>query len=81
MNGATGADSRGTTWSICAPARTSDIDQEVSVPSGYQAAEDFMPSETGSLLLDSQVPSSPQLCPWNLFLVQNGRLDRIRVRS
>ena len=32
-------------------------------------------SEAGSLLLDSQVPSPPQLCPLNLFLVQNGRLD------
>ena len=31
--------------------------------------------KAGSLLLDSQVPSPPQLCPWNLFLVQDGRLD------
>ena len=29
-------------------------------------------SETGSLLLDSQVPSASQLCPWNLLLVQDG---------
>ena len=44
------------------------------------ASENFMFSEAGSPLLDSQVPSPPQLCPWNLFLVQDGRLDRIRVR-
>jgi len=52
---------------------------------GYATAvvgvpENMRFSETGSLLLDSQVPSSPQLCPWNLFLAQDCRLDRIRVR-
>ena len=42
---------------------------------GYPASEKFMFSEAGSPLLDSQVPSPPQLCPWNLFLVLDGRLD------
>jgi hypothetical protein len=52
----------------------------LSAVSLLAATENMKFSETDSLLLDSQVPSSPQLCPWNLFLVQDGFLDRIRVR-
>jgi len=36
-------------------------------------------SEAGSLLLDTQVPSPPQLSAGNFFFMLNGCLDRIRV--
>jgi hypothetical protein len=36
-------------------------------------------SEAESLLLDSQVPSSPQLSAWNPFFSLDGRLDRVGV--
>jgi hypothetical protein len=32
------------------------------------------------LLLDSQVPSPPQFCAWNLFLALDGGFNRVGVR-
>ena len=46
---------------------------------GWLVSDKFMLSEAASLLLDSQVPSPPQLCPWNLLLALDGRFDRVGV--
>jgi transcriptional regulator of aromatic amino acid metabolism len=36
-------------------------------------------SEDGSLLLDPQVPSSPQLSAGNFFFALDGRFDRVGI--
>jgi hypothetical protein len=62
--------------------RSSNIAMFAQIPReilDWPASENFMFSEAGSLLLDSQVPSSPQLSAGNFFFALNGRLDRIRV--
>ena len=46
---------------------------------GNPAPEKFIFSAAESLLLDSQVRSSPQLSAGSFFLMLNGCLDRIRV--
>jgi hypothetical protein len=46
---------------------------------GWPAAEKFMFSEDDSMLLDSQVPSSPQLGAGNFFFALDGRFDHVGV--
>jgi hypothetical protein len=63
--------------------RSSNIAMFAQIPReilDWPASEKFMFSKTGSLLLDSQVPSSPQLSAGNFFFTEYGCLDQFRIR-